>query len=160
MDRNIRTVTPTPPADPCIERLLAHFPELMSLLHRDIAGETLAIMHESGLTMPQVVALHILRHAGASPISRLGELLHLSTSATSHLVDRLVERNLVERSEDPADRRQKRVVLAAEGSALLDRLNDSRTAEYTVALHRLDPALRQSLLALVEEMISQLRSRA
>lgn len=158
MDRNIWNVTTSP--DPSVARLLALFPELMSLVHRDIAGETLAIMHESGLTMPQVVALHILRHAGALPISRLGELLCLSTSATSHLVDRLVEHALVDRSEDPTDRRQKRIVLAPPGEALLDQLNASRAAEYTVALDRLDPALRQSLLALVEEVISQLRRRA
>lgn len=158
MDRNIAYVKTS--SDPSIHRLLELMPELMSLLHRDIAGETLAIMHESSLTMPQIVALHILNHAGALPISRMGDLLHLSTSATSHLVERLVERGLVDRSEDPADRRQKRVVLAAAGSALLDQLNASREAEYTVALHRLDPALRQSLLGLVEQMISQLRLRA
>lgn len=147
-------------SDPVVTRLLELMPELMSLLHRDIAGDSLAIMHDSALTMPQVVALHILQNVGTLPISRLGEMLGLSTSATSHLVDRLVERAFVDRSEDPVDRRQKRIALAPEGAALLARFHASRTAEYTQVLHRLDPALRSSLLALAEEMATQLRRRA
>src|SRR4051812_28548652 len=111
------------------ERVATLLPELMGLLHCVIAGETLQIMHEAGLTMPQMVAMHVLRARGATAIGDLGSMLNLSTSATSHLVDRLVERAFVDRVEDAEDRRQKRLTLTDGARDLLDRLADARTKE-------------------------------
>lgn len=143
--------------DPSAARLAETFTQLMGLLNRHMAGETLAIMHEAGITLPQMVALHVLRYGGNSSINGLGEALNLSTSATSHLVDRLVERDLVVRTEDPVDRRQKRLALAAGGEELLSRLSVSRESEMLALASRLSPDVLNSVLALLEQAIVQLR---
>lgn len=143
--------------DPQAARFGELINELMGLLNRHLAGETLAIMHEAGITLPQMVALHVLRYGGNTSINGLGESLKLSTSATSHLVDRLVERDLIERAEDPVDRRQKRLALAPAGEELLVRLSTARESEMVALTSRLSPEVLSSVLILVQEAVAQLR---
>ena len=45
------------------------------------------MMTEAGLTMPQLVTLHMLAHAGARTVGTIAACLRLSPPATSHLVD-------------------------------------------------------------------------
>ena len=140
------------------EKLGALVSKLMTLVNRRSAGQTLEIMSEAGLTLPQMVALHILRFAGPMPITGLVEGLRLSTSATSHLVDRMHEKGLVSRDEDPTDRRQKRVALTDAGGALLDRLNDARATEWQRGLEGLDARLAEQLIGVFERVITELEA--
>ena len=144
-------------SDPQAARLGELINQLMGLLNRHLAGETLAIMHEAGITLPQMVALHVLRYGGNTSINGLGESLNLSTSATSHLVDRLVERDLIIRTEDPVDRRQKRLALAPGGEELLTRLSTARESEMLALTSRLSPEVLNSVLTLLQEAVVQLR---
>ena len=57
------------------------------------------------LTMQQVKALLLLESGGAMNMTRLAIMLDKSLSTTGSMVDRLVERSLVERRADPGDRR-------------------------------------------------------
>ena len=134
-------------------------PEVMSMLHARVAGDTLAVMHESGLTLPQIVVLHILQHHGGQSVGFLGGALRLSPSATSHLVDRLYEQKLVQRTEDPADRRQKIIAITAKGQKLTDRLADMRASELSIAIaDYLDPGLQAELLRILETVMNALRT--
>jgi len=133
-------------------------PDVMSMLHARVAGDTLAVMHESGLTLPQIVVLHILRNHGSQSVGFLGGALRLSPSATSHLVDRLFEMKLVKRTEDPADRRQKIVAITPKGQKLTDRLADMRAKELAMAIaDHIDPSLQQELLRILETVMAKLR---
>lgn len=147
------------PASTATPRRLAELlPELLALLHSTIAGDSLAIMQESDITMPQLVAMHVLRFRGATSVSDLASATRLSLSATSHLVDRLVERTLVLRAEDPLDRRQKRVELSEQGAALLRRLSEARTRELTSGMEAIHPDLQAQLLIAVEQAVDALKS--
>ncbi len=127
------------------------------LLHARITNEALVLMHESSLTLPQIVAMHVLRAEGPLPLSRLGDALGLSTSATSSLVDRLVERQYASREEDPDDRRQKRVTLLGAGGAFVERLAAARASELSEGLTHVDPALRAEMANILEQVVAQLR---
>src|SRR5690242_6869135 len=115
--------------------------ELMSHIHRRFAGDSLAIMADAGLTMPQLVTLHMLAHAGGRSVGTIAGCLRLSPPATSHLVDRLVRAKLIVRTEDPEDRRQKRLAITDAGRSLVEKLNSERSREVSVVLARLTPAL-------------------
>jgi DNA-binding MarR family transcriptional regulator len=69
-----------------------------------------------------------------------------------------VEHGHVSRIEDPADRRQKRIEIRPEGTALLDRMNDARVREMTVVLAQLDPQLQDQLTQIVASVIAALQS--
>src|SRR4051794_3485510 len=113
--------------------------ELMTHIHRRSAGDTLAIMNEASLTMPQLVTLHILGHGGPRTVGAIAGCLRLSPAATSHLVDRLVKARLVQRAEAAADRRQKWLAITAAGRTLVERVTDERAREFSQVLGRLSP---------------------
>src|SRR5437667_12809629 len=102
---------------------------LFSNINRRSAGASLAVMGEAGLTMPQLVTLHMLAHAGGRSVGTIAGCLRLSPPATSHLVDRLVRARLVVRTEDPEDRRQKRLAITEAGRGLVERINSERSRE-------------------------------
>lgn len=140
------------------ERLSALVGELMSHVHRRSAGDTLSMLGEAGLTMAQLVAMHALAHAGAHSVSAIAATLRLSPAATSHLVDRLVQAGLVERHEDPDDRRAKRVAITPAGSTLVERVQHERTREFATVLSRLSPALRRRFSAVLTLVNRELAS--
>ena len=130
--------------------------ELLRHVNRRSAGETLAIMNESGLTLPQLVTLHILEEAGVRTISAIAAALRLSPAATSHLIDRLVTGGLVGRIEDPQDRRQKRVTITSAGRRLVDRVQRERTREMTEAVSVLSPEVCREFGRVLSRVIGEL----
>lgn len=132
--------------------------EMMSHIHRRSAGDTLAILNDAGLTMAQLVALHVLEYGGTRTVSAIAACLRLSPAATSHLIDRLVGQAFVGRVEDPEDRRQKRLTITTAGRKLIDRVQHGRTREMSEVVARLSPEVRgqfgQVLVRVIEELSS------
>lgn len=131
---------------------------LMGVINQRTTGETLELMHDHQLTLPMMVALYQLWHGGPTTLSTLGACLRLSSSATSSMVDRLVERGLVSRREDPEDRRQKVIGVTTAGTALVSRLAATRAREFEIAFSDVAPELRARLIHVFEEVIAQLRA--
>jgi len=73
----------------------------------------------SGLSMPQFSVLMRLHYRGGCGISDISEHLGVTAAAASQLVDRLVQGGMLERVEDPQDRRAKQVTLSTKGRALI-----------------------------------------
>ena len=144
---------PAPPTPQRLSELLEH---MFGLIYYRFAGDSLCVMAESGLTMPQIVSLKILDHGGPQNISFVGERLSLTPSTVSHLVDQLVKKGFVDRTEDPDDRRQKRIAITASGATLLRRLTDSRVTEIARVLGSLDPDTRNAMAGAVERAIADL----
>jgi DNA-binding MarR family transcriptional regulator len=120
-------------------------------------AKALTLIHEAGLTMPQVIALSLLHHEGQLPISTLSRRLGLSLSATSAMVQRLVELGLVARTEDPSDRRQKQVTLTPEGFTFVDKVTAERTAAIAQGVGTLPLDLRKQFLEVLAQVVEHLR---
>ena len=132
----------------------AEHAELRAALH-ELVGRFLADYERAasahGLTLPQARALGF---AACEPLSQrhLAERFGCDPSNISVLVDRLVERELVERRPDPSDGRVKLIAATAEGRALAERCCADREW-LTSTLDALDPEQRDALrdaLALLE----------
>ncbi len=93
-------------------------------------------------------------------MSGIAEHLNLSLAATSHLVERLVQRGLLSRTEDPSDRRQKSVALSELGVALVERINRQAAAAFDELLAPLPSELRQRFERDVHEVLEALTSRS
>ena len=77
----------------------------------------------TSLTMQQLKVLVVIALDPTKATTRdLAGLLGVSVASMSGLVDRLVEHGVVERVEDPADRRVRRLVVTAQGSATVSSL--------------------------------------
>jgi DNA-binding MarR family transcriptional regulator len=76
---------------------------------------------ETGLTSQQAgLLLHIL--GGESSPKQLAGLLGIDGAGMTRMLDRLERKGLVERRQDPGDRRAVHVTLTREGAALAPRL--------------------------------------
>jgi DNA-binding MarR family transcriptional regulator len=151
--RPLRPVRPAHPAD------LAHLiEEMMSHIHRRSADDTLAVMNEAGLTMAQMVALHLLTHLGPVSVSSVAACLKLSPPATSHLIDRMVVAGLVGRSEDPVDRRHKRIVITSRGRELIESTQEERTREFTRVLSSLTGEVQAQFGKVLARVVRELKA--
>ena len=131
--------------------------QTFGVIHQRFAHDTLAIMHESGLTMPQMVTLFALHKFGPHTVCGIAERLHLSAAAASHLIERLVLGGFVGRVEDAGDRRQKRISICPLGEELLSRFHHSRSEELTAAVEKLSAALRRELREVLVKVMAELR---
>ena len=62
---------------------------------------------EKGLSMSQIGALFQVHRRGACGGSDIGDELGVTSAAASQMIERLVQQELITRSEDPSDRRLK-----------------------------------------------------
>ena len=58
-----------------------------------------------GVSMAQLNIIYILRRSDEMPMSRLAEILNVSLSNATGLIDRMEERGFIERTRVPTDRR-------------------------------------------------------
>lgn len=93
----------------------------------------LRIWEEQGITFPQLRILFRVRMNPDIDLRSLADGLGISPSAASQQVDKLVERKLLLRSEDPQDRRRLRLQLTPHAEESVGAY--SRTAsDYTVRI--------------------------
>ena len=109
-------------------------------------GEHITMLRELGLTPGHLKALSILDPDEPRPMRHLADAMNCDASMATWLVDRLEERELVERRSLDGDRRVKTVALTPEGIALRARL--------TQALYQPPP----ELLALDTERLEALQA--
>jgi DNA-binding MarR family transcriptional regulator len=77
-------------------------------------------IRDTGLSMPQIGLLMRLYHKGGCDVTAISRYSGVTNAATSQLVDRLVEKKLVERMEDAQDRRVKRLSLTPKGREFVE----------------------------------------
>jgi DNA-binding MarR family transcriptional regulator len=75
----------------------------------------------TGLSMPQFSLMMQLYYRGACGLSEISERFEITNAAASQHVDNLVQAGLIERTEDPHDRRAKNIQLSAKGKSLIDK---------------------------------------
>ena len=81
-----------------------------------------------GISMAQLNILYTLHRSGEMSMSRLADVLNVSLSNATGLVDRMEERGLIERTRVPEDRRVVLVRIADAGVRVLEE-NDAQTDE-------------------------------
>lgn len=98
------------------------------------------------LSVTQIKALCALECDGEErSVKALAQSLGLSVAAMSRAVDGLFERGLVDREEDPDDRRMKRVRLTPGGRAVPRELNEARLSALSDLTASLDDEQAQAL---------------
>lgn len=128
-----------------LEVVLAHF------IH-----EFMRFMKKQGLSSTQIHALMYIYHTGECQISDIGAIADASNAAASQLVERLVQQGLVERREDPANRRTKILNLTEKGKELIrDSILSNRSLIEIMA--SLTPVQRQAVQNTIELLAEAVR---
>ncbi|MBI6545867.1 MAG: winged helix-turn-helix transcriptional regulator [Cyanobacteria bacterium NC_groundwater_1444_Ag_S-0.65um_54_12] len=130
------------------QKLVERFAELVrAILEREPSNQENAGEIETGAITPaQLAALqYIGRHAPAY-VGGLSDGLAISYPAATKTVDRLVNKSLVRRYDDPRDRRLTTLALTPEGSELLDRAKRLRHERLSSVLGRMADGDHKALL--------------
>ncbi len=93
---------------------------------REFVFNVLRTFVDFDYSLPQLATLLLLEEEGDLTIKQLTEMLGRSISATSRLLDQLVERGMVSRREDEHDRRSKRIAITEQGRKLIATLEQRR----------------------------------
>ncbi len=115
-------------------------------LWRELVVGFASQLGELRLGFTQLAALYVLAD-GSTTVGELAEVLGRSPSATSRLIDGLVRRRLVERREEPEDRRQRLLGLTHRGRALLRAVDRARADQFLTAVRPL-PTPERALVAM------------
>ena len=118
--------------------------------HRQLAHE----LSEFNLTVPQYTAMKALQNMGDNrTMSELADAARQISATMTGIVDRLVERSLLTRQRDPADRRSLRVSLTDEGQQLLNAIQQKKRIRLRRFLEQLTPAERQDFIRLLQKYL-------
>lgn len=125
-------------------------------LWRDLVIGFAAQLAELRLGFTQLAALYAVAGAVSLTVGDLAEQLGRSPSAASRIVHSLVERGLLARNEEVADRRQRTLAITERGLAILGQIDRARADQFLAVVRPLPAAER----ALVAMGVSALAERA
>src|SRR6478672_401813 len=142
----MRTITETPAApapkrakrrtdDELLDAIVGDLHEMIGSLRCAGTGR----MVKAGISMTHLHILWVLEHHGELPMSRLAELLDVSLSNATGLIDRMEERGLIERVRVPDDRRVVIVRASAQGAQMRDEIEALKQDRMRSILSRLTP---------------------
>jgi DNA-binding MarR family transcriptional regulator len=127
----------------------------MRLVMRRSMRNFILYAKEKNYSVAQLNALFRIHHKGACGISDLGEELGVTSAAASQLLDKLVQQGLAVRTEDPLDRRNKRVALTEAGERIVQESMAARQSWLDHLADKLTPAeqeqVNHSLRLLIEK---------
>ena len=99
--------------------LLSVPPLIFRLLRRTLIKTTLADI-TADVKLIHFEILHLLKIEGKLHVAEIGEKLQIAKAQMTHLIEKLVELDLVARKSDAADRRILNIDLTAKGKNLLE----------------------------------------
>ena len=122
------------------------------------SGAVFKVMNDASVTLPQVLLISRVEKSGSASLSDLAEGSTASVAALSQMIERLVQQGLLDRAEDPADRRRKAIRITARARALLRKLEAARSADYEIGLDLLGEALRTRLAAMLDLAVAEIEN--
>jgi DNA-binding MarR family transcriptional regulator len=102
---------------------------------------------EDRVTLPQLRVMVMIASRGPLNLGSIAEGLGVHASNASRACDRLVVAGLLDRSDDPADRRNLLLTLTDDGTRLVDEVNTSRRAAISQVLASMPVRRRQSVVS-------------
>jgi MarR family 2-MHQ and catechol resistance regulon transcriptional repressor len=109
-------------------------------------------LRASGLADSDFRVLEALLHKGALPVNTIGAKVFLTPGSISVAVDRLLERGLVTRVEDAADRRVRIVDLTPKGRKLIECVFAAHAAEMNALADEIPAADRRQFAAMLKTL--------
>ncbi|HIA54570.1 MAG TPA: MarR family transcriptional regulator [Candidatus Melainabacteria bacterium] len=125
-------VATEPTSTICSREILESIPVVMHYIRKGIRREL-----GDKASVPQIRALSFIRRNPSTTLTTVSEYLAVSNATTSSIVDRLVKKGLVTRSEDPNERRCLQLTLTQKGQEEYKVVEELAISELTKVLMRL-----------------------
>ncbi|MBN1288383.1 MAG: winged helix-turn-helix transcriptional regulator [Actinobacteria bacterium] len=126
----------------------------MTRLARKAPHPMAELANETGLTVPQAAFLVFLYESGSSSVSDISKQWHISQSVATRMMDRLVDKKMIERERGRDDRRVVHARLTGEGERFVKQVCSKRnkiTKEIFSVLSEDERSLFLELLMKIDE---------
>ncbi len=100
-------------------QFLNEFQALIGVIMHRTMNNLMQFTKSRGISMTQMGALRHIHYRGSCNISDISSEMGISNPASSQLLDRLVQLELISRHENPQDRRNKQLVMTDKGRQFL-----------------------------------------
>ena len=145
--------TPTSSASASGSSLGLLFRQVRDAMWARMADELALAGHD--LSFSQYITLKKLA-VGTSSASELARAAELNPGAMTRLIDKLIDRGLVERHADPADRRAVRIQLSPQGLAIWHDIDQCGNRVRERAMAGMSEAERDQLICLLRQVCDNL----
>jgi len=142
------TASPVQGQDVLVERIMDEFHAAI----RELRCGGMGRLVKSGVSMTNLNVLGLLSRHGELPMSRLADVLDVSLSNATGLVDRMEERGLVERVRVADDRRIVKVRLSGAGERTLEEAEVLRRDLVEKILGQLNNSQRERLARCLQDL--------
>jgi MarR family transcriptional regulator, organic hydroperoxide resistance regulator len=109
------------------------------------------------LSILQIQALFFLKQHENIPMGDIADFFHIELSSATSLLNKLYDQKLVERNEDPSDRRLVRITLTTKGKTLLEQAMNDRRKKMEKMLSYLSIKEKTELLNILKTLSSKLQ---
>ena len=96
--------------------------KIMPLMFREFAKRESNVLTSGQISFPQMVALDFVSRKPRVTMTDLAKILHIRTSSTTVLVDRLIKQGMLKRGRDEKDRRLVWVSVTPKGRKVLTQI--------------------------------------
>ena len=132
-----------------VSDLAAHTGYWLRMVSNAVSQDFARKLADQGVTVAEWAVMRVLYDADAMAPTLLAERMGMTRGAISKLADRLLEKRLLERHDNPADKRAHSLSLSPAGRSklpLLAALADQNDAEYFGTLSADEQAMLKHLL--------------
>ena len=116
------------------------------------------VSRKTGLTIPQIVVLQGIKELGEVTTKVLSENADLSSATVVTILDKLEEKELIERYRSKSDRRIVHTKLTRKGSDMVNNLPGLLHEEFEQRFSECTPAQRVNLLRSIEQIAEMLNA--
>lgn len=125
---------------------------VLSRASKAVQAHDLRSIQSLGLGLTEFAVLEALLHLGPLPVGSLGRRVLLTSGSMTAAIDRLAERGLVERHDDPKDRRARVIDLTPKGRALIVRAFARHAKTLEGATSSLTKSEKATLIGLLKKL--------
>ncbi len=111
------------------------------------------------ITLPHLIALNLLKTEGRSKMNDIARAMHISTSAATGLVDRMVKGGYVKRVPGREDRRIINIEMTPKGRGIVEDIDRERYKFVMNTFSRVKPDQRECFLNTMKTIYNILREQ-
>jgi DNA-binding MarR family transcriptional regulator len=127
---------------------------MRSLFTQVIMSMARNLRHEN-LSLQQLAALHFIDMRGEIRVGEICDQLLIPQPAASRLISDMVDRGLLQRRDDGADRRAKVISLSARGRELIETISRQRVDEANEAMLTITGPVSERFVEMFGDLKSQ-----
>jgi DNA-binding MarR family transcriptional regulator len=139
------------------DQFTATLNEWVAVFMRHSMRNIIHYARENSFSMSQLNTLFHIHRKGGCSVTDVAEMLGVSNAAASQMLERMVQQELILRSEHPVDRRTKQLLLTEKGVQTVQEGIQARQGWLDDLVHLLSAPEKEQMVAVLKVLIDKTR---